>query len=241
MKRAAAMLDSAPAEARDLATGARRKEIEELEAKLAEAKAQLELAESEKNRWTRLVEKGVASKAQGDQVRAEYNIALATVDEIEASIEVAVLPGRDARRQAAAANRSAAQAALEEAEWVLQERSVVAKVTGEIEAIYHREGEYVGATGPVVAILPDHARKVRFFVPQRELTGLEPGQAVNVKADGEDVAITAIISFVASETEFTPPVIYSTKSREKLVFLVEARLPDGSGFRPGLPVDISIP
>ena len=46
---------------------------------------------------------------------------------------------------------------------------------------------------------------------------------------------------IASEAEFTPPVIYSAGSREKLVFLVEARLENGAQLRPGLPVDIVVP
>ena len=48
----------------------------------------------------------------------------------------------------------------------------------------------------------------------------------------------AVISRIASDAEFTPPVIYSADERDKLVFEVEARLPAGSNLRPGLPVDV---
>jgi HlyD family secretion protein len=48
------------------------------------------------------------------------------------------------------------------------------------------------------------------------------------------------VSFIASEPQFTPPVIYSVEEREKLVFLVEA-IPDApDAIRPGLPVDIRV-
>jgi HlyD family secretion protein len=48
------------------------------------------------------------------------------------------------------------------------------------------------------------------------------------------------VSFIAKQSEFTPPVIYSLDERSKLVFLVEA-LPDRPGaLRVGQPVDVSV-
>ncbi len=48
------------------------------------------------------------------------------------------------------------------------------------------------------------------------------------------------VSFVATEPQFTPPVIYSLDQREKLVFLVEARFDSVTPIRPGMPVDVRI-
>jgi len=47
------------------------------------------------------------------------------------------------------------------------------------------------------------------------------------------------VSFVSSQAEYTPPVLYSKESRSKLLFLVEARL-EGAGLRPGQPVDVRL-
>ena len=54
--------------------------------------------------------------------------------------------------------------------------------------------------------------------------------------------IDARITFIASEPQFTPPVIYSLKEREKLVFLVEARPVKklAKPLRPGQPVDVAL-
>ena len=38
--------------------------------------------------------------------------------------------------------------------------------------------------------------------------------------------------------EFTPPIIYSRESRDRLVFMVEARPASGARLVPGLPVDV---
>jgi HlyD family secretion protein len=53
--------------------------------------------------------------------------------------------------------------------------------------------------------------------------------------------MTARISFVAREPQFTPPVIYSIEERDKLVFMIEARPTNAQGLRPGQPVTVAAP
>lgn len=230
----------ASAQARDLETGARREEIDRLEAQLQEARTQLGLARADRDRQMPLVRSGVASRARGDQVIADYEAALARVKAAEDAIEVARLAGRDAAREAAVAAEASAQSALVEAAWNLSQRTVRARAAGTVEDVFLRTGEFATAGAPVAAILPKDALKVRFFAPQEDLARLALGDAVAVQADGRAEALDAKISFIASEAEFTPPVIYSNAARDKLVFLVEARLPADAGLRPGLPVDVRL-
>ena len=84
--------------------------------------------------------------------------------------------------------------------------------------------------------------EVRFFAPQAMLAQFPVGARVLVHCDGEACAdpVTATVSFVAAEPQFTPPVIYSLDQREKLVFLVEARLDAPGPIRPGMPVDVRL-
>lgn len=238
---AAGRAAQADAQARDIATGARRDEIAALEAQLEEAKARYVQAKAEMDRWLPLVEEGNASLARGDQVTADNKAALARVKAAQEAIEVARLAGRDAAQEAAAAASASAEAALEQAEWRLGQRRIHAQTGGRIEEIYHRKGEFIQAGTPVVAMLPPGNLKIRFFVPQADLPTIAVGRSVTVKSDGSAAPLNAVISHIASEAEFTPPVIYSAGSREKLVFLVEARLENGGQLRPGLPVDIVLP
>lgn len=225
--------------AEDIEEGARAPEISVLEAQLEEARARLVQAKSERKRWMPLVETGDASRAKGDQVTADYRAALARVNAAADAIEVARLAGRKDARAAADAAALASQAALREARWSLEQRTVKSRVSGRIETIVSRRGEFVAAGAPVLSIMPDGATKVRFFAPQSVVAGLSPGDAVNVRADGREEVLAATVTFIASEAEFTPPVIFSTEAREKLVFLVEARFAPGRAPPPpGLPVDV---
>jgi HlyD family secretion protein len=105
---------------------------------------------------------------------------------------------------------------------------------------YYRPGEWVPAGAPVASLLPDARRRLRFYVPETMVAGLAPGQPVVATCDGCAAPIRATIDFIAPQAEYTPPVIYSTGSREKLVFRVEAApaAEQAAALRPGLPVDV---
>ena len=66
---------------------------------------------------------------------------------------------------------------------------------------------------------------------------------VLVRADGRPEPFAAAVSYVASNAEYTPPVIYSNETRSKLVFMVEARPEPGiaAELHPGQPVSVSLP
>jgi HlyD family secretion protein len=90
----------------------------------------------------------------------------------------------------------------------------------------------------VVAILPPENIFVRFFVPEPEFARVKLGQRVRITCDGCADNITATITFIAQQEEFTPPVIFSQNNREKLVFKLEARAPGGLKLSPGQPVEV---
>ena len=52
--------------------------------------------------------------------------------------------------------------------------------------------------------------------------------------------LTARVSFIAQQSEFTPPVIYSLDERAKLVFLIEALPEKPAELRVGQPVDVTL-
>jgi HlyD family secretion protein len=131
-----------------------------------------------------------------------------------------------------------AKARLNSAQTRLSRRSVFSSVDGTVQQIYYRPGEIVPADRPVLSVLPPGNVKVRFYVPQAVLPSINYGDEVRVTCDGCAPALKAHVSFIARQSEYTPPVIYSLEERSKLVFLIEA-LPDKpSDVRVGQPVDV---
>jgi HlyD family secretion protein len=133
-----------------------------------------------------------------------------------------------------------AQARLISSQTRLDRRKVASPVTGSVEQIYFRVGEMVPAGKPVVALLPPDNLKVRFFVNEATLPHIKRGYAVKVTCDGCAADLTASVSFMSRSSEFTPPVIYSTEERAKLVFMIEARPQHPDRLRVGQPVSVAL-
>jgi HlyD family secretion protein len=133
-----------------------------------------------------------------------------------------------------------AQARLNSSQTRLARRKVFSPVEGTIEQIYFRSGEMVAAGRPVLALLPPGNLKVRFFVSEAMLPQIRIDDVVNVHCDGCASGLTAKVSFIARNSEFTPPVIYSLEERSKLVFLIEARPEQPERLRVGQPVSVTL-
>ncbi len=216
-------------------------EIEVLEASLNQTKAMLQQASTNLDRTQKLFDKHWIAQAQLDDAIAQHDRNEAAVAEAERRISAAKLPGRTDMIDAAAANTEAARHALSEAETNLAKRSVKAPAGGTVEEVYFRPGEVVNAGQAVLALLPPANLKVRFFVQEPVRAGLHVDQTIKVSCDGCQSELSAKISFIAREAEFTPPVIFSREQRQKLVFLVEARpLQATAKLTAGQPVTVTL-
>ncbi|MCC6353138.1 MAG: hypothetical protein IT577_04585 [Verrucomicrobiae bacterium] len=80
-------------------------------------------------------------------------------------------------------------------------------------------------------------------MPESDLARVRKGDPVRVLTSGIDAPVEGTITFVSVEAEFTPPVIYSEESKEKLVWMVEAAFADpGAAARlhPGQPITVRL-
>jgi HlyD family secretion protein len=201
--------------ARDQANAA----IAVTQGQLVAAKANLVLTQKELVRQDNLLAEQAGTKQAYDVAKANYDSAAAQVSQIEAQI-------------------AQARANLTGAAYQLSERDVTSKTAGRVEDVYFRTGEYAPAMTPVVSVLPPQNIYIRFFVPETEFAHIKLGRRVAIACDGCAQNITATVTFIAQQEEFTPPVIFSIGSRERLVFKVEARALGGLKLNPGQPVDV---
>ncbi|MCI0749989.1 MAG: HlyD family efflux transporter periplasmic adaptor subunit [Nevskiales bacterium] len=239
---AEARLAAARAQLADLHKGKREDEIAVIRAQAEQARADQQLADAQLKRQQELNLKGLVSAEQLDRAQTERERSEARVRELEAQVRSAELSARSDTVRAAAQQVGAAEAQLAQVRWLLQQKSPLAPAAGRVEDVYYRVGEWVPAGAPVLSLLPPENRAVRFFVPEPILGTLQQGQPVQVSCDGCASPVTAQVSFIASEAEFTPPVLYSRDARHKLVFRIEARpLPEAAGrLHPGQPVEVTL-
>jgi HlyD family secretion protein len=237
---AEARLLASEAQARNTDSGRRADEIAVTRAQLAQARAQAALARSELQRGQQLVQQGFLSQARQDDLLTAVAQTSQRVAELEAALRVAELPARPDERAAARATAAATAQALAQSQWRLDQKAQRAPVAALVSDTYYRVGEWVNAGSPVLALLPAGAVKARFFVAEAERASLAPGQAVLVSCDGCGAPLPARIARIATQAEFTPPVIYSETQRSRLVFMVEA-WPDAAAagrLKPGQPISV---
>ncbi len=240
LRQAQEQLAAAAAQLQDLQAGKRPLELDVIHAQLEQAQAEAARAASERERDAAQFSTGGIAQAQLDRSQAAADASAARVRELERQLDVAGLPARDDQIAAQQAQVASAQAAVDQAVWRREQKTVAAPVAGLVFDTLYEPGEWVAAGRPVVRLLPPANVKIRFFVPETALGGLAIGRPLSVRCDGCAEDLAAEITYVSTEAEYTPPIIYSKETRSKLVFMVEARPTDGADLHPGQPVEVAL-
>jgi HlyD family secretion protein len=238
---AAGKLAEAQARLANLETRSRDTEIAQARADLADLIATRDRIAKDLQRNQELLRSGAASRQTVDQQQADLASAVARVQAAQAKLEQMQSPtGREYEIAAQRAMVEQAKAGLAQAQWRVDQRHVAAPVAALVSDTYARPGETINAGTPVVELLPPQNVLVRFFVPETELATLHVGDRLAIGCDGCATGLTASITFIAPQPEYTPPVIYSESNREKLVYLIEAHpsLDQAMQLKPGQPVDV---
>jgi HlyD family secretion protein len=226
-----------------------RAQVLEARTQIATASANAQQAEAEAH----------AAAADADKARRDLNRLLSVrredpaavagkdIDAAQAALKEANARLNAARETASARRAQIAAAHAQESQAKGGEREVAIRVgqlappapsAARVEDVFYRPGEWVAANQPVVSLLPDDRVKVRFFVPEQQVARYRPGRDIHFSCDGCAAGLTAKISYVSPRPEFTPPVIFSRDSRDRLVFMVEALPAKPANLMPGLPVDV---
>lgn len=227
----------------NLEKGQRPSEIASIQAQLRQAKASSSLAKIEYERRVKLIEEETISQEELDRAESDYDQKNQKVREIKAQLTTARLGARSDEIRAATAEVLQAEAKLEQALWSLNQKQQSAPSQGFVFDTLYRQGEWVTAGQPVISLLPPENVEVRFFVPQTIVGGLKKDQKAMVSFDGAAEPVETQIDYISPSAEYTPPVIYSSQSRSKLVFMIKSRpsRADAHKLHPGQPVDVILP
>ena len=236
---AAARFAQSQAQLANLEAGARAAELDAALAQVREARSALQLAQSDLRRTEQLASEGASTAQRLDLSRSNAEQSAARLRSAEARLRTLQIPvGRIQEIEAQRAATEMTRAALASAEWKLEQRSGVAPASGRVLDTFYRTGEMVPAGAAVLSLLPEGALRVRFFVPEPQLSSVPIGAPVRVTCTGCPAPLDAQVSFVSPKPEYTPPVVYAGDAVSKLVYLVEARSAALQGLHPGQPLDV---
>lgn len=212
-------------------------------AQVEQAKADSALADTVLARDKELFTKGLIPELRLLESRADAKAKKARLAELSAQLTLSSESiGRREEVSAAATDAAAATAVLEHADWQVAQRFGIAPGAALVQETYYRPGEWVPATRPIVSLLPPENIRLRFYLPETEIAKLKIGQPLHVRCDGCPDTLRGAISYISTDPEYTPPVLFSDDNRTRLVYRVDAH-PESAALRwlkPGLPVDVRL-
>ena len=143
--------------------------------------------------------------------------------------------------KAARARQEQAEAAVELVRVQLGYANITAPVDGTVVSVIGNVGQNAAPGKTLLTLTSPSSLFVRVFVPETEVGQVKIGQAASVTTDSSADTFTGKVSFIASESEFTPNNIQTKDQRTKLVYEVRVKLEDASGtLKAGMPVDVTL-
>lgn len=224
----------------DARKGKRPTEIESGTAQLNLAQVALQFSEKELARQEKLLAARVVPAQEVDRLRSLRDQERQRVTQLKAELGTAKLGLRGDQVAAVEASMRAVEASLTRSEWDLAQKRQISPTAGMVFDTLYRKGEWIAAGRPAVVLLPPQNTKVRAFVPQTLISTIHQGDRVRVIVDGAGTPFSGAVSFISPQAEFTPPVIYSRESRQKLVYMIEVGFDPATSaqLHPGQPVDV---
>lgn len=268
IREARAKLEKAQSDLDELLAGSRPEEVAAARAEVEQAQARMQNLKVEMERYKRLFEKGVAAEEKYDQARTDYDMALAQLRRVKESLQLAVEgPRKEDIDQARSALKEAkhryqlvkkgprsekidqsraqlakAEAVLQLAETKLGYTEVVSPLTGVVLSKNIEPGEFVSPGTPVVTVADLLHVWVRGYLNETDLGRVKLGMPGRVMTDTFPGKVyDGTLSFIASESEFTPKNVQTEKERVKLVYRVKVDVHNPHmELKPGMPVDVDL-
>lgn len=239
---AQAQLQAAKQDLENLKHGERNTVLKRLAAQVSQAKVNLIYSKKMFDRNSELRKTGAVGQATVDQAQAQFDSDMQKLQEAKANLSEAKLGARINLVQAQEAKVIAAQNDVKKFQWMVDQKTVRFSRGGYVQDTLFRLNEYVPSGKPVIQFLPPKERVVVFFIPEKNLSQIHAGQTISFACDGCGKPLSAVIDYISPQAEYTPPVIYSKDSRNKLVYEVEAKmdLNTANNMTPGLPVEVTV-
>lgn len=226
----------------DLQKGQRETIITAIEAQKSQVASNLSLAAITLARYQKLYKTGSIDKATLDQATTDHQALTERLQEMESNLNEAKLGARENLITAQQALIEADKNVVNQAQWSFDQKTIKTPINAVVFDTLHQTGEYISSGQAVVVLLPKETLKVVFFVPEQYLSTLKRGENIEFDCDSCTQNYKATINFISPNTEYTPPIIFSKDSRDKLVYRIEALIePQAAAkFNTGQPVDVFI-
>ena len=236
----------------------------DLEKQVASIKQQISNLQKEKNRFSAMARDNAASQKQVDDIEYQILVLqkqlAATQDQIasnnqsissqskgfdaqkkgvDAQMEGvdAQKRGLDAQKRGLDAQKRGIESQKAIVENQMQNSIIMSPIKGTILTKYAQQGEFATTGKPLFKIADMSTVYLRAYFTSDQLSDIKLGQQVKVVADfggGKTREYTGKITWISSESEFTPKTIQTKDTRANLVYAVKIAVNNDGYIKLGL-------
>jgi len=219
-----------------------RADVASANAAIEQQQGEVQLAQTEADRQSRMLAENATSKAVYDVRQTAVLTTKATLKDVQARATAAearvgaAQAKEDAAQAQAAAAKAKADAAKQEigvaqgqvavTQSRIKDATLVSPVTGRVLYRLVEPGEVLGAGGKALTVVDLSDVYMEIYLPSEQAARLKTGAPARITVDYEpNASAAAYVSFVSPEAQFTPKQVETKSEREKLMFRVKLQIP----------------
>jgi HlyD family secretion protein len=190
--------------------------------------AQLKTANTNRTRIENLIKDNAGTQKQLDDINGEIDVIKNQIRSVEIQNAPVVNELKSIDVQ------------LKQIDDQIQKSKIINPISGTVLTKYAEPNEITVFGKPLYKIANLNTMQLRVYVSETQLANIKIGDEVNVKIDDGDgmKSYQGIISWIASEAEFTPKIIQTKEERVALVYAVKIDVANDGSIKIGMPAEM---
>ncbi len=192
--------------------------------------AKLKTANTNKTRVENLIKDNAGTQKQLDDIEGEIDVIKNQIRSVEIQNAPVVNELKSIDVQ------------LKQIDDQIQKSKIINPINGTVLTKYAEPNEITAFGKPLYKIANLNTMQLRVYVSETQLANIKIGQEVSVKIDDADTmkSYKGMISWIASEAEFTPKIIQTKEERVALVYAVKIDVANDGSLKIGMPAELWI-
>jgi HlyD family secretion protein len=207
-----------------------RSNISKLDAQKGVLQSQLGTAQKELNRLKALMQNNAATQQQFDTAEGRVTTLQKQIDAIEVD------------KQSVGTELNRIDAKMAQINNTIDRATIVNPIDGTVLNTFAEEYEFVAPGKPLYSIANLEEMILRVYISGAQLPQVRIGDQVQVVFDQDETTnqqVSGLVSWIASEAEFTPRMIQTKEERVTQVYAVKIRIENREGLmKIGMPGEV---
>tara|TARA_R110002033_G_scaffold77030_1_gene128710 strand:- start:20401 stop:21297 length:897 start_codon:yes stop_codon:yes gene_type:complete len=192
--------------------------------------AKLKTANTNRTRVENLIKDNAGTQKQLDDVTGEIDVIKSQIRSVEIQNAPVVNELKSIDVQ------------LKQIDDQIEKSKIINPINGTVLVKYAEPDEITSFGKPLYKVADLNTMQLRIYISETQLANIKIGQEVSVKIDDNDgmKSYKGIISWIASEAEFTPKIIQTKEERVALVYAVKVDVTNDGSLKIGMPAEMWI-